>query len=93
MRSPAARARPTGSSAFSRSAIVGATRLMSNTPSARSATTLGPGTAPGTQARPTSVPAVPSAGSAPAGVRCSCISPPSPFGFRAYGAISSTVGK
>ena len=68
-RSPAVRASATGSSAFSRSVTVGAARLMSNTPSSRSATTLGPGTAPGTHARPTSVPAVPSAGNAPAGVR------------------------
>ena len=73
MRLPAARASATGSSAFRRSVMVGATRLRSNTPSSRIATMPGPGTSPGSHARPTSVPAVPSAGNAAAGVRYSCI--------------------
>ena len=76
MRSPRPRASATGSSLSSSSVMVGALRLRSNTPASRIATGLGPGTAPGTHARPTSVPAVPSAGRLAAGVSCSCMSPP-----------------
>ena len=58
-----------GSEALKSSATVGTTSERSNTPSPRIATGLGPGTSPGTQARPIKVPAVPSPGSAACGVR------------------------
>src|SRR4029453_4388440 len=59
MRSPLLRAIATGSAALQRSATVGAAAVMSNTPSARTATTLGPSRP---WALPIRVPAVPSSG-------------------------------